>query len=244
MDFSVSWTRGGEARRKNLSAPKINQPTGAGGKSNGRLIEKNRHCSAEQQQQPTAAARAAATANSSRTSALTTHTHTHTHKYTYIYTRKKSQRYRRVVGVQCIVHLAGQGGLDRLYWIQKRRRRRSEQKSFNIPQSHQSSRKQRRCAVNTATAVVQSFLKLEHEEEEESASRPAMAMFPIRCVVETVADGQCIKCSDSGATVLVDSYAIVSGFTQLSQLVDTVLAALGLQHLSYGAKGRLSLVKE
>ncbi|KRZ29984.1 hypothetical protein T4B_3730, partial [Trichinella pseudospiralis] len=79
-------------------------------------------------------------------------------------------------------------------------------------------------------------LKLEHEEEEEGASRPAMAMFPIRCVVETVADGQCIKCSDSGATVLVDSYAIVSGFTQLSQLVDTVLAALGLQHLSYGAK--------
>ncbi|OUC43947.1 hypothetical protein D917_09398, partial [Trichinella nativa] len=101
---------------------------------------------------------------------------------------------------------------------------------------HQSSRKQRRCAVNSATAVVQSFLKLEHEEEEEGASRPAMAMFPIRCVVETVADGQCIKCSDSGATVLVDSYAIVSGFTQLSQLVDTVLAALGLQHLSYGAK--------
>ncbi|KFD45177.1 hypothetical protein M513_13948, partial [Trichuris suis] len=65
-----------------------------------------------------------------------------------------------------------------------------------------------------------------------------MAMFPIRCVVETVGDGQCTKCSVSGA-VLVDSYAIVSGFTQLSQLVDTVLMALGLQHLSYGAQGRL-----
>ncbi|KHJ43426.1 hypothetical protein D918_06335 [Trichuris suis] len=65
-----------------------------------------------------------------------------------------------------------------------------------------------------------------------------MAMFPIRCVVETVGDGQCTKCSVSGA-VLVDSYAIVSGFTQLSQLVDTVLMALGLQHLSYGAQGRV-----
>uniref|UniRef100_A0A5S6R4U3 Homeobox domain-containing protein n=1 Tax=Trichuris muris TaxID=70415 RepID=A0A5S6R4U3_TRIMR len=67
-----------------------------------------------------------------------------------------------------------------------------------------------------------------------------MAMFPIRCVVETVGDGQCTKCSPSGA-VLVDSYAIVSGFTQLSQLVDTVLMALGLQHLSYGAQGTIQV---
>ncbi|CDW52909.1 Homeobox domain containing protein [Trichuris trichiura] len=67
-----------------------------------------------------------------------------------------------------------------------------------------------------------------------------MAMFPIRCVVETVGDGQCTKCSVSGA-VLVDSYAIVSGFTQLSQLVDTVLMALGLQHLSYGAQGTIQV---
>ncbi|VDP34405.1 unnamed protein product [Soboliphyme baturini] len=65
---------------------------------------------------------------------------------------------------------------------------------------------------------------------------PALrSMFPIRCVVETVADGQCTKCSEGG-TVIVDSYAIVSGQTPLSQLVETVLAALGLQHLSYGAR--------
>lgn len=64
-------------------------------------------------------------------------------------------------------------------------------------------------------------------------------MFPIRCLVETVSDGQCAQCSISGGTVIADSYAIVAGQTPLNQLVDTVLTALGLQNLSYGAKGTL-----
>lgn len=63
-------------------------------------------------------------------------------------------------------------------------------------------------------------------------------MFPVRVVVETVREAECVGCADSGL-VLADSYAIVSGHTSLSQLVDTVLAALGLQQLAYGAKGAL-----
>jgi hypothetical protein len=61
-------------------------------------------------------------------------------------------------------------------------------------------------------------------------------MFPVRVVVETVRDTECVGCAENGP-VLADSYAIVSGHTALSQLVDTVLAALGLQQLAYGAKG-------
>ncbi|KRZ59289.1 Lysine-specific histone demethylase 1B [Trichinella nativa] len=133
----VSWTRGGEARRKNLSAPKINQPTGAGGKSNGRLIEKNRHCVvvvtgwlvSRAAAATAAATTAAATANSSRVSALT-NIHTYTRE-------KKNQRYRKVVGwlvfsVLCTL-------LAKVDWIvcigskKKERRRRREQKSSNIP---------------------------------------------------------------------------------------------------------------
>lgn len=64
-------------------------------------------------------------------------------------------------------------------------------------------------------------------------------MFPVRVVVETVRDTECVGCAESGP-VLADSYAIVSGHTSLSQLVDTVLAALGLQQLAYGAKGLYS----
>lgn len=63
-----------------------------------------------------------------------------------------------------------------------------------------------------------------------------MSMFPIRCVVECVSEGDCVKCIDHGTTV-ADSFAIVAGQTPLSQLVETVLSALGFQHLAVGAKG-------
>uniref|UniRef100_A0A915I8E5 ULD domain-containing protein n=1 Tax=Romanomermis culicivorax TaxID=13658 RepID=A0A915I8E5_ROMCU len=66
-------------------------------------------------------------------------------------------------------------------------------------------------------------------------------MFPIRCLIEAVDDDRCPKCSDSGSLVVSDSYAIVAGQTPLSQLVDTVLSALGLQHLGYGCKPMLQL---
>ncbi len=62
-------------------------------------------------------------------------------------------------------------------------------------------------------------------------------MFPIRVMVETVPDHECTKCCSTGE-VLADSYAIVSGQTPLSQLVDTVLSALGFQQLAFGSKGK------
>ncbi|KRY41082.1 Lysine-specific histone demethylase 1B [Trichinella spiralis] len=96
-ELRVSWTRGGEARRKNLSAPKINQPTGAGGKSNGRLIEKNRHCVVVVT--GWLVSRAAATANSSSKSSSNseqqqnisinnTYTYTYTQIYIHIHEKK------------------------------------------------------------------------------------------------------------------------------------------------------------
>jgi len=65
-----------------------------------------------------------------------------------------------------------------------------------------------------------------------------MTMFPIKCLVEALDDDQCPHCCKTGPSMVVsDSYAIVAGQTPLSQLADTVLAALGLQHLGYGSKG-------
>jgi hypothetical protein len=61
-------------------------------------------------------------------------------------------------------------------------------------------------------------------------------MFPIRVLVESVRARHCLSCAHDGQPLL-DSYAIVSGDTRLSQLVDTVLAALALPQLAYGARG-------
>ena len=61
-------------------------------------------------------------------------------------------------------------------------------------------------------------------------------MFPIRVVVESVQEGECCKCSDAGV-VVTDSFAIVPGETQFSQLVETVLSALSMPHLAHNAKG-------
>lgn len=69
-----------------------------------------------------------------------------------------------------------------------------------------------------------------------------MTMFPIKCLVEALEEDQCPQCSKSATSVLVsDSYAIVNGQTRLSQLTDTVLAALGLQHLSPCSRATLQL---
>uniref|UniRef100_A0A914RHF4 ULD domain-containing protein n=1 Tax=Parascaris equorum TaxID=6256 RepID=A0A914RHF4_PAREQ len=48
-----------------------------------------------------------------------------------------------------------------------------------------------------------------------------MSMFPVRVVVESVRPQHCLTCAHDGH-MLVDSYAIVSGATLLSQLVDTI----------------------
>ncbi|VDK75893.1 unnamed protein product [Litomosoides sigmodontis] len=63
-----------------------------------------------------------------------------------------------------------------------------------------------------------------------------MSMFPVRVVVESVRPQHCLTCARDGH-MLVDSYAIVSGATLLSQLVDTVLSALGMPQLAVNSKG-------
>ncbi|VDN50529.1 unnamed protein product [Dracunculus medinensis] len=62
-----------------------------------------------------------------------------------------------------------------------------------------------------------------------------MSMFPVRVVVESVRPQHCLTCSREGH-MLADSYAIVSGATLLSQLVDTVLGALGMPQLALHSK--------
>ncbi|VDO56174.1 unnamed protein product [Haemonchus placei] len=66
-------------------------------------------------------------------------------------------------------------------------------------------------------------------------------MFPVRVAVETVRAQHCLSCAHDGH-ILVDTYAIVSGTTVLSQLVETVLSALGHPQLALNARGKMSLI--
>ena len=61
-------------------------------------------------------------------------------------------------------------------------------------------------------------------------------MFPLRVAVETVRATHCLSCAHDGH-ILIDTYAIVSGSTVLSSLVDTVLSALGHPQLAINARG-------
>uniref|UniRef100_A0A914KQW4 ULD domain-containing protein n=1 Tax=Meloidogyne incognita TaxID=6306 RepID=A0A914KQW4_MELIC len=63
-------------------------------------------------------------------------------------------------------------------------------------------------------------------------------MFPVRVLVETVRSQHCIGCAHDG-NPLVDTFAVVGGQTMLSQLVETVLAALGLPQLIQDSKGEV-----
>jgi hypothetical protein len=67
-----------------------------------------------------------------------------------------------------------------------------------------------------------------------------MDMFPVRVVVESVRPQHCLTCSHDGQPIL-DTFAIVSGQTQLSQLVDTVLSALGLPQLIQDSRGFIQI---
>ena len=64
----------------------------------------------------------------------------------------------------------------------------------------------------------------------------ALEMFPLRVAVETVRASHCLSCAHDGH-ILIDTYAIVSGSTVLSSLVDTVLSALGHPQLALNARG-------
>jgi hypothetical protein len=55
-------------------------------------------------------------------------------------------------------------------------------------------------------------------------------------MVETVRSQHCLGCAHDGNT-LVDTFAVVGGQTMLSQLVETVLSALGLPQLVQDSKG-------
>ena len=68
-------------------------------------------------------------------------------------------------------------------------------------------------------------------------------MFPVRVLVETVRSQHCIGCAHDG-NPLVDTFAVVGGQTMLCQLVETVLAALGLPQLVQDSKGGGGLKKE
>ncbi|GMT32530.1 hypothetical protein PFISCL1PPCAC_23827, partial [Pristionchus fissidentatus] len=76
------------------------------------------------------------------------------------------------------------------------------------------------------------------------AARPArrddnplvFKMFPVRVSVESVRPAHCLTCSHDGQPMM-DTYAIVSGHTLLSQLVDTVLSTLGMPHLAVNSRG-------
>lgn len=63
-------------------------------------------------------------------------------------------------------------------------------------------------------------------------------MFPVRVLVETVRPAHCLGCAHDG-NALVDTFAVVGGQTMLCQLVETVLAALGLPQLVQDSKGRI-----
>lgn len=68
-----------------------------------------------------------------------------------------------------------------------------------------------------------------------------MDMFPLRVLVESVRPQHCISCAHGGQAIL-DTYAIVSGQTPLSQLNDSVLSALGLPHLIHDSRGKCALL--
>ncbi|KAL7075332.1 hypothetical protein ACQ4LE_005857 [Meloidogyne hapla] len=65
-------------------------------------------------------------------------------------------------------------------------------------------------------------------------------MFPVRVLVETVRSQHCIGCAHDG-NPLVDTFAVVGGQTMLCQLVETVLAALGLPQLVQDSKGLIQI---
>ncbi|CAJ0933600.1 unnamed protein product, partial [Mesorhabditis belari] len=65
-------------------------------------------------------------------------------------------------------------------------------------------------------------------------------MFPVRVAVETVRPEHCISCAHEGHRLL-DTYAVVSGSTNLSQLVETVLSALGHPQLAMNSRGLVQI---
>ncbi|CAD5229927.1 unnamed protein product [Bursaphelenchus okinawaensis] len=70
---------------------------------------------------------------------------------------------------------------------------------------------------------------------------PNMAqMFPMRVLVETVRPQHCLSCAHDGQPV-ADTFAVISGDTQLNNVVDTVLSTLGLPQLIADSRGLIQI---
>ncbi|KAI1723461.1 ubiquitin-like oligomerization domain of SATB domain-containing protein [Ditylenchus destructor] len=65
-------------------------------------------------------------------------------------------------------------------------------------------------------------------------------MLPMHVLVEQVRPQHCLSCAHDGQPLL-DTFAIVSGQTMLSELVDTVLSALGMPQLIQDSRGLIQL---
>lgn len=65
-------------------------------------------------------------------------------------------------------------------------------------------------------------------------------MFPLRCIVQRVADSECISCASSERNeTLIDTFTIIPGGTLLDDLVETVLHAVGYDKLMPYSKGKI-----
>uniref|UniRef100_A0A0K0ER28 Homeobox domain-containing protein n=1 Tax=Strongyloides stercoralis TaxID=6248 RepID=A0A0K0ER28_STRER len=67
-----------------------------------------------------------------------------------------------------------------------------------------------------------------------------MTMFPVRVVIESVKSENCITCTTSGSP-LIDTYAVISTNTPLSQLTDSILSALGYTNLINSSRGLVQI---
>lgn len=64
-------------------------------------------------------------------------------------------------------------------------------------------------------------------------------MFPLRCIVQRVSETECISCASIERNeTLIDTFTIIPGGTQLDDLVETVLHALGYSKLVPYSKGK------
>jgi hypothetical protein len=68
------------------------------------------------------------------------------------------------------------------------------------------------------------------------------SMFPLRCIVQRVSEAECISCASIERNeTLIDTFTIIPGGTQLDDLVETVLHALGYNKLVPYSKGKIRI---
>ncbi|KAI6204944.1 hypothetical protein M3Y94_00736000 [Aphelenchoides besseyi] len=65
-------------------------------------------------------------------------------------------------------------------------------------------------------------------------------MFPVHVLVESVRPNHCLTCAHDG-NVINDTYAIINAHTQLNNVVETVLSALGMPQLVQDSRGLIQI---